>query len=78
MKAKQLQEKKEEDVLVETIKKSRNTKKEHKFTFRICIVEVIVIGKVIKFQIPKYISAGADGGPRSRVCACSTLHSAPH
>ena len=48
MKAKQLQEKKEEDVLVETIKKSRNKKKEHKFTFRIWIVEVIVIGKDIK------------------------------
>ena len=54
VKAKQMQEKKEEDALVETIIKSRNKKKEHKFTFRICIVEVVVIGKVIKLQIPKY------------------------
>ena len=26
----------------------------------------------------KEISANADGGPRSRVCACLTLHLAPH
>ena len=50
VKAKQMQEKKAEDVLVETIIKSRNKKKEHKFTFRICIVEGIVIGKAIKLQ----------------------------
>jgi hypothetical protein len=48
VKAKQMQEKKEEDVLVETIIKSRNKKKEHKFTFWICMVEVVVIGKAIK------------------------------
>ena len=36
---KQMQEKKEEDVLVETIIKSRNKKTEHKFTFRICCVD---------------------------------------
>ena len=30
------------------------------------------------FRIDNRNSAGADGGPRSRVCACWTLRSAPH
>ena len=30
------------------------------------------------FRIDNRNSAGADGGPRSRACACWTLRSAPH
>ena len=51
-----------------------------------CLIKLLLCVKCVHwegmtlslFNSRKVNSAGADGGPRSRVCACSTLRSAPH
>ena len=54
-------------------------------SFTLLFVKIILLQKVAVFvvnidqtRLSMGMSASADGGPRSRVCARETLYSAPH